>query len=161
MNRIFSCAAQWTAKQSGRAHTFVGAILIIVLWAATGPLFGFSDTWQLIINTGTTIVTFLMVFLIQNTQNRDTQAIQLKLDELISVNAKARNRLVTLEDLTEEELDKVKQQFERVARRGGTGTPEIEEAHGQIREAEDKLNEARETAEAAHGGRHSGPPFRR
>src|SRR5919199_2458858 len=116
MNGWFSNAAHWAARQAGRAHTFIGATLIIVLWAATGPLFGFSDTWQLIINTGTTIVTFLMVFLIQNTQNRDTQAIQLKLDELIRVTDRARNRLVTLEDLTEEELDRVKAQFATLAK---------------------------------------------
>jgi low affinity Fe/Cu permease len=136
MNRIFSCAAQWTAKQSGRAHTFIGAILVIVLWAATGPLFGFSDTWQLIINTGTTIVTFLMVFLIQNTQNRDTQAIQLKLDELIRVNANARNRLVTLEDLTEEELDQVKAQFTTLAKKAPP------RAHGDLRDAKHEIGEA-------------------
>jgi low affinity Fe/Cu permease len=143
MNRIFSCAAQWTAKQSGRAHTFIGAILVIVLWAATGPMFGYSDTWQLIINTGTTIVTFLMVFLIQNTQNRDTQAIQLKLDELIRVNARARNRMVNLEDLTEEELDKVKAQFAKLAERAPP------QSQGHIAEAEHELQQAaRELQEA-------------
>ena len=87
----------------------------MVVWAVSGPLFGFSDTWQLVINTGTTIVTFLMVFLIQNTQNRDTQALQLKIDELIRVTAQARNRLISLEDLTEEELDRVKQELIKVA----------------------------------------------
>ena len=91
------------------------AVAIILVWAVTGPLFNWSDTWQLIINTGTTIVTFLMVFLIQNTQNRDTEAIQLKLDELIRVNRHARNKLLTLEDLTEEELDEVKAAFARLA----------------------------------------------
>jgi low affinity Fe/Cu permease len=79
----FSRAAQWTSQQCARAYTFVGAIVIIVAWAVSGPAFHYSDTWQLIINTSTTIITFLMVFLIQNTQNRDTRAIQLKLDELI------------------------------------------------------------------------------
>jgi low affinity Fe/Cu permease len=116
MNRLFSNAAQWIARQSGRAHTFVGASVVIIIWACTGPIFGYSDTWQLIINTGTTIVTFLMVFLIQNTQNRDTQAIQLKLDELIRCNEQARNRLFTLEDLTEDELDRVKTHFEKLAK---------------------------------------------
>jgi low affinity Fe/Cu permease len=87
----------------------------VVVWAVSGPLFGFSDTWQLVINTGTTIVTFLMVFLIQNTQNRDTQALQLKIDELIRVTERARNRLISLEDLTEEELCRVKQELLEVA----------------------------------------------
>ena len=86
------------------------------MWAVTGPLFQFSDTWQLVINTGTTIVTFLMVFLIQNTQNRDTEALQLKIDELIRVTEQARNRLINLEDLTEEEMDKVKRELTDVAR---------------------------------------------
>ena len=85
-------------------------------WGVSGPLFQWSDTWQLIINTGTTIVTFLMVFLIQNTQNRDTEALQLKLDELIRVNEKARNRMLRLEELTEEEMDKVKKTFTRLAK---------------------------------------------
>jgi len=140
MGKLFSCSAQWAARQSGRAHTFIGAIAFIVIWAVTGPLFGWSDTWQLIINTGTTIITFLMVFLIQNTQNRDTQAIQLKLDELIRVSAKARNRLVTLEDLTEEELDRVKAQFEKLAQES---PPEAAEhligAQRELEQAEDEL----------------------
>jgi low affinity Fe/Cu permease len=90
--------------------------VVVLVWAVTGPLFQFSDTWQLVINTGTTIVTFLMVFLIQNTQNRDTEALQLKIDELIRVTQQARNRLINLEDLTEEEMDKVKQELTSVAR---------------------------------------------
>jgi low affinity Fe/Cu permease len=94
----FSRAAQWTSLQCGRAYTFIAAILIIVVWAVCGPAFNYSDTWQLIINTGTTIITFLMVFLIQNTQNRDTTTIQLKLDELIRANENAHNRMMRLED---------------------------------------------------------------
>ena len=100
----FSRAAQWTSQQCGRAYTFVGAIFIIVAWAFAGPAFHYSDTWQLIINTGTTIITFLMVFLIQNTQNRDTTAIQLKLDELIRANENARDQMLRLEDLTENQI---------------------------------------------------------
>ena len=102
----------------GKAHTFIAAIAVVILWAVSGPMFGFSDTWQLVINTGTTIITFLMVFLIQNTQNRDTEALQLKLDELIRVSAEARNRLINLEDLTEDEMDRVKKGLTEAAARG-------------------------------------------
>jgi low affinity Fe/Cu permease len=98
----------------GSPWAFAAAILIIAVWAATGPIFHFSDTWQLIINTGTTIVTFLMVFLIQNTQNRDSKAMHLKLDELIRALKKARNELVDLEDLSDEELTKLEGQFKRL-----------------------------------------------
>src|SRR5438874_1340792 len=91
------------------------ALLTVALWAATGPLFGWSDTWQLVINTGTTIVTFLMVFIIQSTQNRDTQALHLKLDELIRVNRAARNSLIDLEESSETEADKVKSGFDALA----------------------------------------------
>ena len=93
---------------------FIVAITVVIVWAATGPTFHFSDTWQLIINTGTTIVTFLMVFLIQNTQNRDGKAIQLKLDELIRALEGARNKLVDLENLSEEDLKKLQEEFERL-----------------------------------------------
>ena len=118
---LFDKAAQWTSKQSGHAHTFALAIIVVIVWAITGPLFGFSDTWQLVINTGTTIVTFLMVFLIQNTQNRDTEALQLKIDELIRVTEQARNRLINLEDLTEEELDQVKEELTKAATKDRRG----------------------------------------
>ena len=112
----FSKFSNGVAHAMGKPVTFALAILIIVVWALTGPIFHYSDTWQLIINTGTTIVTFLMVFLIQNTQNRDTEALQLKIDELIRVTEQARNRLIDLEDLTEEEMDKVKQELTSIAR---------------------------------------------
>ena len=121
------------ARVTGRPGTFVLAVAVIVLWLVTGPLFGFSDTWQLVINTGTTIVTFLMVFLIQNTQNRDTIAIQLKLDELIRATNGAHNALLDLEELDERELEMFRGKFEalaRAAREGqlqghpDTGTPE-------------------------------------
>jgi low affinity Fe/Cu permease len=97
----FSRAAHWASQQCGRAHTFIAAIVIILIWGASGPAFHFSDTWQLIIKTGTTIITFLMVFLIQNTQSRDTTAIQLKLDELIRANENERSQMLRLDDLTE------------------------------------------------------------
>ena len=112
----FDRLAHWTARHAGRASTFALALAIIVLWGVSGPIFRWSDTWQLIINTGTTIVTFLMVFLIQNTQNRDTAALQLKLDELIRVDEKARNRLLRLEDLTEAEMEHIRRTFTRLAK---------------------------------------------
>ena len=114
-SQVFSRIAQWTAQQSGRASTFVTACLIIIVWGITGPVFDYSDTWQLIINTGTTIITFLMVFLMQNTQNRDTISIQIKLDELIRANEKARNRLLSLDELSEEQLKHIKDTFTRLA----------------------------------------------
>jgi low affinity Fe/Cu permease len=113
----FARFARWTAKISGRPATFLIAALVIVVWAVTGPVFHFSDTWQLVINTGTTVVTFLMVFLIQNTQNRDAVAMQIKLDELIRAVRGARNDIVDLEESTEEELAAAKQRYEEVARR--------------------------------------------
>ena len=115
MANIFSRVAHWTAQQCGRATVFMLAVATIIAWGVTGPLFDYSDTWQLIINTGTTIITFLMVFLIQNTQNRDTAAIQLKLDELIRANQNARNMMLCLEDLGEEDLEKLKRTFAALA----------------------------------------------
>jgi low affinity Fe/Cu permease len=100
---------------AGRPTTFLIAVAAVVLWAGSGPLFGFSDTWQLAINTTTTIVTFLMVFLIQNTQNRDTEAIQLKLDELIRATQGAHNALLDLEEIDEERLEQYKKSYERLA----------------------------------------------
>jgi low affinity Fe/Cu permease len=108
VSRAFATAATATAHAAGKPTSFMLCCLIIVVWAASGPLFGFSDTWQLIINTGTTIVTFLMVFLIQNTQNRDGAAIQAKLDELVRVSSGA-NRYIGIETLTEEELDELRE----------------------------------------------------
>ncbi len=133
----FSHLAKWTARTTGHPLAFVVAVGIIVAWAATGKLFHFSDTWQLVINTGTTIVTFLMVFLIQNTQNRDSQAIQLKLDELIRATEKAHNALLDMEELSLEDLDKIRDRYEELARdareelrkgRRDTGTPELKKA---------------------------------
>src|SRR5262245_16151283 len=112
---LFDRAARWTEHQVGRPITFALAVLTIALWAVSGAFFEWSDTWQLVINTGTTIVTFLMVFLIQSTQNRDTQAIHLKLDELIRVNKIARNSLLNLEESPECEVDKIKSAFVELA----------------------------------------------
>jgi low affinity Fe/Cu permease len=113
----FSHFASWTATASGRPHTFALACLIIIVWAVTGPLFAFSDTWQLVINTGTTIVTFLMVFLIQNTQNRDSRAMQLKLDELIRATEGAHNAVLDLEELAEMDLDRIRKLYSALAAR--------------------------------------------
>src|SRR5690349_620414 len=113
----FRCFAQRASVVLGSAWAFCGAVLVIVVWLVTGPTFHFSDTWQLIINTATTVITFLMVFLIQNTQNRDAKAMHLKLDELIRAVKGARNQLVDLEDLSDEELQKLEAQFRRMRRR--------------------------------------------
>jgi low affinity Fe/Cu permease len=126
MDAWFRTFAQKTAEMVGRSHAFLLAFLIVAAWATTGPLFHYSDTWQLVINTGTTIVTFLMVFLIQNTQNRDAHAVHLKLDELIRANKHARNSLLGLEAMTDEELLALQHEFEGmrdkvVKAREGTG----------------------------------------
>ena len=113
----FLKVANVLSRVAGRASTFVGAVGLVVLWAVLGPVFGFSDTWQLVINTSTTIVTFLMVFLIQNTQNRDTAAIQTKLDELIRVTADAHNALLDLEELDEADIARIRAPYKELARR--------------------------------------------
>jgi low affinity Fe/Cu permease len=113
----FRVFAQRSSAMLGSAWAFSVAVLVILLWLVTGPLFHFSDTWQLIINTATTVVTFLMVFLIQNTQNRDAKAMHLKLDELIRAVKGARNQLVDLEKLSDEELQKLEKQFQRIRQR--------------------------------------------
>jgi low affinity Fe/Cu permease len=129
----YSRFAKNTAHFCGRPRVFTIAVLVILVWIITGPLFHFSDTWQLVINTGTTIITFLMVFLIQNTQNRDTEAIQVKLDELIRATKGAHNALLDLEELEEETLDAFRTKYQALARaarsdidlgRKDTGTPE-------------------------------------
>lgn len=111
----YSGIAKAVSRFTGRAGVFFLAVLTIVVWLATGPVFGFSDTWQLVINTGTTIITFLMVFLIQNTQNRDTAAIQLKLDELIRATEGAHNALLDLEELDERQLEVFRRNYEALA----------------------------------------------
>ena len=111
----FTRFAKRTATLTGRPATFLAAVIVIIVWAITGPLFGFSDTWQLVINTGTTVVTFLMVFLIQSTQNRDAEAIQVKLDELIRAVGHARNELMDLEELEEEDLDEMRKTYLEMA----------------------------------------------
>lgn len=114
----FNIFAKHCAAVVGSPWAFVLAVIVVITWVVTGPQFGYSDTWQLVINTGTTIVTFLMVFLIQNTQNRDTKAVHLKLDELIYGVQGARNSLIDLENLSDQELEILQQQFERLRKRG-------------------------------------------
>ena len=143
----FNTAAQWTSLQCGRASTFAVACVVIVIWAVTGPVFHYSDTWQLIINTGTTIVTFLMVFLIQNTQNRDSAVLHLKLDELIRVSDSARNRLLDLEGLTEEELKRLKGSFAKLATTPNTAL--LKEAVGDLDTAGEGIQGAKEKVAAA------------
>lgn len=104
ISRVFNKISTIVTRSAGRPGAFIVAILLVVIWAITGPLFNYSNTWQLVINTGTTIITFLMVFIIQQSQNKDTMALQLKLNELIACNELASNRLIVIEDLTEEEL---------------------------------------------------------
>ncbi len=131
----FSRLAKGAARATGHPAGFGLAVLIILIWAMTGPMFGFSDTWQLVINTGTTIITFLMVFLIQSTQNRDAEAMQVKLDELIRVTKGAHNALLDLEELDEAELDHIRANYAKLAERSredlqqgmcDTGAPEVE-----------------------------------
>jgi low affinity Fe/Cu permease len=120
----FTRLTKATAHSSGQPLTFILAVSVIVVWAALGPIFGFSDTWQLVINTGTTIVTFVMVFLIQSTQNRDSEAMQVKLDEIIRAIGNAKNELLDLEQLEEKDLVRIRKTYEALAKeaRAKTGT---------------------------------------
>lgn len=138
----FTNFAKATSRATGRPSAFLAAGAIIAVWVVTGPLFGFSDTWQLVINTGTTVVTFLMVFLIQNTQNRDSEALQVKLDELIRATEGAHNGLLDLEELEEHELDRILAMYSQLAKKaredlrrgiGDTGRPAVEERHENTR----------------------------
>src|SRR5712664_1112477 len=117
MKNLFRKFAQAASQAVGSSWAFILAVLIILVWGLTGPMFHYSDTWQLVINTGTTVITFLMVFLIQNTQNRDAKAVHLKLDEIIRAIKGARNELVDLEELSDEELKRLEKQFQRIRRK--------------------------------------------
>jgi low affinity Fe/Cu permease len=170
MKQMFRSFAGATSVAAGSPWAFLIAVVIIAVWGVTGPIFGFSDTWQLVINTGTTIVTFLMVFLIQNTQNRDAKAVHLKLDELIRAVGGARTHLVDLEDLTDEELEELQKQFQHIRERVASGVPEqkalveaevateraqaaAEKAEVAVQKAEivnEKADAAHEKADAAH-----------
>lgn len=124
-NTFFTKFAKWTSRITGQPSAFAVAAGTLVVWAFSGPFFGFSDTWQLIINTGTTIVTFLMVFLIQNTQNRDSEALHVKLDELIRSTRGANNQLLDLEELEVEELDKLRDEYEALAEKARTSLKKV------------------------------------
>lgn len=123
MNEVFRRIAHAVSEAAGTPWAFILALSVIMIWGVTGPVFAFTDTWQLVINTGTTIVTFLMVFLIQNTQNRDSRAVHLKLDELIRGVKGARTQLVDLEDLSDDELDRLQEQFQRIREQADHGQP--------------------------------------
>ncbi|REC49076.1 low affinity iron permease family protein [Chryseobacterium pennipullorum] len=114
-NNFFEKFSNQAVKFTGSGNAFLGAMLIVVVWAVSGPFFDYSETWQLVINTGTTIITFLMVFLIQKAQNKDSKAIQIKLNEIIAAHEKASNRIVDIEDLTESELDQLHHYYENLA----------------------------------------------
>jgi len=132
---LFTRFAKWAARATGKPATFIGAALLIVVWAISGPIFDFSDTWQLVINTGTTIITFLMVFLIQNTQNRDTEAMHIKLDELIRAVDTAQNTMMNLEQLDEKELDEIRAEYEEMAEKA---RKKLEHAKSNKRSAKSK-----------------------
>jgi low affinity Fe/Cu permease len=143
MENAFSRMAQWTGTQLGRPYTFALACLTVIIWGATGPVFGYSDTWQLVINTGTTIVTFLMVFLLQHTQNRDTRVIQLKLDELIRANENARNALLGLEGLTDDDMRRIQAKFSALAKIGAV-PEEIEAVQEDLEKAQEDVQNAQD-----------------
>jgi low affinity Fe/Cu permease len=136
-SKLFGDVANRTSQAAGKALTFLLATGVVVVWAITGPLFQFSDTWQLVINTGTTIVTFLMVFLIQNSQNRDSAAIQVKLDELIRVST-AHNSFVGIEHLTDEELEEIRTKCERRAEAEKAGDASVEKTGQQAKKAAER-----------------------
>jgi low affinity Fe/Cu permease len=138
--RLFGDVANKKSMLAGRASTFAIASAVVVIWAVTGPLFGYSDTWQLVINTGTTIVTFLMVFLIQNSQNRDGAAIQVKLDELIRTSA-AHNSFVGIEHLTDEELEDIRNKCEARAAAEKVGEQSVRRTGEKARKAADQAVE--------------------
>ena len=152
MRDAFRRFAQWFSDRMGSPWAFLTAVLVLGAWGASGPLFGFSDSWQLIINTGTTIVTFLMVFIIQNTQNRDAKAIHLKLDELLRGVKGARTSLVHLEQWSDEDLAGLEKQFERLRSRlrRDSDRRDATEAVEAVREARHHAREASETLEEAH-----------
>jgi low affinity Fe/Cu permease len=138
LSGLFGKIASATSQAAGRATTFLAAVTIVVVWAITGPLFHYSDTWQLVINTGTTIVTFLMVFLIQNSQNRDSAAIQVKLDELIRVSS-VHNSFVGIEHLTDKDLSDIRAKCEARAKAAGAGQEAVKRTSKKVRRAAERI----------------------
>lgn len=150
LSRMFSRFAEATSRYAGKPSAFLLAAAVVVVWAVTGPIFHFGDTWQLVINTGTTIVTFLMVFLIQNSQNREGSALQIKLDELIRVTA-ASNGLLNMEDIDDETLDKIRRQYQNLAAakeaaRAPQSDSESAESCAPFAEVEQELKKASDNA---------------
>src|SRR5213595_762394 len=143
MRELFRRFAHITSQAVGSSWAFILAVLIILIWAVTGPMFHYSNTWQLVINTGTTIITFLMVFLIQNTQNRDAKAIHLKLDELIKGVKGARTGLVNLEELSDSDLEQLQQEFERLHKSLGHLQEKEDEQEAELLEASESRKEPR------------------
>jgi low affinity Fe/Cu permease len=148
----FERAAAQVTKIAGSSTAFLVAVAVIVLWAVTGPVFNFSDTWQLVINTGTTIITFLMVFIIQQSQNKDSMAIQLKLNELIASNERASNRLIVVEDLTQEELEVLKKFYVKLADLAKKEN-DLHSSHS-VDEADDIHQQKRSSYTKRHGSHH-------
>lgn len=142
----FTQFSNQAAKFTGQSYTFGAALLLILIWAVTGPIFKFNDTWQLVINTGTTIVTFLMVFLIQNTQNRDTVAMQIKLDEIISSIDAANDDVLDSEELEEKDLDEYRQKYLDLAQAARQAEEEVEDVEELVESAQQKLHRAQENA---------------
>ena len=136
LRSVFNLVAKKASYAAGTPWTFLAAVAIVVVWALSGPVFKFNDTWQLVINTGTTIITFLMVFLIQHSQNADTAAMQIKLDELIRVTTEANNELLNLEELDEERLEEIRREYERMAREAGDALERTRRCHGDGRRDE-------------------------
>jgi low affinity Fe/Cu permease len=134
MNEFFRKFSSVTSDVVGSSWAFILAVLVIIVWAASGPTFNYSDTWQLVINTGTTIITFLMVFLIQNTQNRDAKALHLKLDELLRAVEGARTSMANLENLPDEELKKLQEEFKRICETRGFGARAVEAIDDELEE---------------------------
>lgn len=143
MNKLFRMVATKVSVLVGRSVVFFLAVLVIIVWLVSGPLFEFSDTWQLVINTTTTIITFLMVFLIQNTQNRDSKAVQLKLDEIIRT-TKARDEFMDLEDLTDEELHELDEEFRKLHDKAIIDSPALKKLHKNIQIRRHKKNTLRD-----------------
>jgi low affinity Fe/Cu permease len=140
---VFAAFAAWTARAAAGRWAFLLATLSVIVWAVTGPMFKYSSDWQLVINTGTTIVTFLMVFLIQNSQNRESKAVHLKLDELIHAVQRANNHMINIEDLSDDQLDSLGQWYRRIAERYDANLQsQLEAVGGEVEDVEDPFEQA-------------------